>query len=160
MTSALLSTLMANYHWKLSLLTAAGTAVVPFVMNRLMALNPTLQAAQQATGRGCAAGDARNAPRSGCRETGNGARSNKRNRDHQDQGNVSHEPPPHWHVQRQAKRQDYASVMYHNHHASFNCGNYGTISLFYDWIFGTVDKSGDLGAKAKPMRKVVPTSQG
>lgn len=31
------------------------------------------------------------------------------------------------------------SVMHHNHHARFTGGNYATISLLYDWIFGTLD---------------------
>lgn len=29
--------------------------------------------------------------------------------------------------------------MHHNHHASFTGGNYATISLLYDWMFGTLD---------------------
>jgi sterol desaturase/sphingolipid hydroxylase (fatty acid hydroxylase superfamily) len=31
------------------------------------------------------------------------------------------------------------SVMHHNHHATFTGGNYATISLLYDWMFGTLD---------------------
>ncbi|WP_310530825.1 sterol desaturase family protein [Novosphingobium sp.] len=31
------------------------------------------------------------------------------------------------------------SVMHHNHHAHFTGGNFATISLLYDWIFGTLD---------------------
>jgi sterol desaturase/sphingolipid hydroxylase (fatty acid hydroxylase superfamily) len=31
------------------------------------------------------------------------------------------------------------SVMHHNHHAKFTGGNYATISLLYDWMFGTLD---------------------
>lgn len=31
------------------------------------------------------------------------------------------------------------SVMHHNHHARFTGGNYATISLLYDWMFGTLD---------------------
>jgi len=30
-------------------------------------------------------------------------------------------------------------VMHHNHHATFTGGNYATISLLYDWMFGTLD---------------------
>jgi sterol desaturase/sphingolipid hydroxylase (fatty acid hydroxylase superfamily) len=33
----------------------------------------------------------------------------------------------------------YASKMHHNHHANFTGGNYATISLLYDWMFGTLD---------------------
>ena len=31
------------------------------------------------------------------------------------------------------------SVMHHNHHARFTGGNFATISLLYDWMFGTMD---------------------
>ncbi|MFT3968650.1 MAG: sterol desaturase family protein [Sphingobium sp.] len=33
----------------------------------------------------------------------------------------------------------YLSRMHHNHHARFTGGNFATISLFYDWLFGTLD---------------------
>lgn len=33
----------------------------------------------------------------------------------------------------------YLSYMHHVHHARFTAGNFGTISLFYDWLFGTYD---------------------
>jgi len=33
----------------------------------------------------------------------------------------------------------YASNMHHVHHARFTAGNFATISLFYDWLFGTYD---------------------
>lgn len=33
----------------------------------------------------------------------------------------------------------YTSKMHHIHHARFTSGNYATISLFYDWLFGTYD---------------------
>jgi sterol desaturase/sphingolipid hydroxylase (fatty acid hydroxylase superfamily) len=33
----------------------------------------------------------------------------------------------------------YMSKMHHNHHAKFTGGNYATISLLYDWMFGTLD---------------------
>jgi sterol desaturase/sphingolipid hydroxylase (fatty acid hydroxylase superfamily) len=44
------------------------------------------------------------------------------------------------------------SQMHHNHHATFTGGNYATISLLYDWMFGTLDygnkrKGGDEGFK-------------
>jgi len=34
---------------------------------------------------------------------------------------------------------NYMSRMHHNHHARFTGGNYATISLLYDWLFGTYD---------------------
>ncbi len=40
------------------------------------------------------------------------------------------------------------SRMHHNHHASFNGGNFATISLLYDWLFGTLDYGqGERGGK-------------
>jgi sterol desaturase/sphingolipid hydroxylase (fatty acid hydroxylase superfamily) len=33
----------------------------------------------------------------------------------------------------------YAAKMHHHHHAKFTGGNYATITLFYDWLFGTLD---------------------
>lgn len=35
------------------------------------------------------------------------------------------------------------SVMHHNHHARFTGGNFATISLLYDWLFGTLDYGGE-----------------
>jgi sterol desaturase/sphingolipid hydroxylase (fatty acid hydroxylase superfamily) len=35
------------------------------------------------------------------------------------------------------------SQMHHNHHAKFTGGNYATISLLYDWMFGTLDYGTD-----------------
>ncbi len=40
------------------------------------------------------------------------------------------------------------SVMHHNHHAKFTGGNFATISLLYDWMFGTLDYGGDRRPKA------------
>ncbi len=34
---------------------------------------------------------------------------------------------------------NFLSRMHHNHHAKFTGGNYGTISLLYDWMFGSLD---------------------
>ena len=34
---------------------------------------------------------------------------------------------------------DTMAFMHHNHHAKFTGGNFATISLFYDWLFGTLD---------------------
>jgi sterol desaturase/sphingolipid hydroxylase (fatty acid hydroxylase superfamily) len=33
----------------------------------------------------------------------------------------------------------YASEMHHHHHAKFTGGNFATITLLYDWMFGTLD---------------------
>jgi len=52
------------------------------------------------------------------------------------------------------------SKMHHIHHARFTGGNFGTISLFYDWIFGSYDIGNGWGpykrdpqaAKAKPSK--------
>jgi sterol desaturase/sphingolipid hydroxylase (fatty acid hydroxylase superfamily) len=33
----------------------------------------------------------------------------------------------------------YMSTMHHNHHAKFTGGNFATITLLYDWLFGTID---------------------
>ncbi len=41
----------------------------------------------------------------------------------------------------------YAAKMHHNHHARFTGGNYATITLLYDWMFGTLD-NGDAPRKA------------
>jgi sterol desaturase/sphingolipid hydroxylase (fatty acid hydroxylase superfamily) len=43
---------------------------------------------------------------------------------------------------------NYVSKMHHNHHVRFTGGNFATISLLYDWIFGTLD-DGE-GYKANP----------
>ncbi len=40
---------------------------------------------------------------------------------------------------------NYTSVMHHNHHAKFTGGNYATISLLYDWLFGTYDTGKGFG---------------
>ena len=42
---------------------------------------------------------------------------------------------------------NYVSKMHHNHHVKFTGGNFATISLLYDWMFGTLD-NGD-GRKSK-----------
>jgi sterol desaturase/sphingolipid hydroxylase (fatty acid hydroxylase superfamily) len=34
---------------------------------------------------------------------------------------------------------NYVSRMHHNHHAKFTGGNFATITLLYDWMFGTLD---------------------
>jgi sterol desaturase/sphingolipid hydroxylase (fatty acid hydroxylase superfamily) len=40
----------------------------------------------------------------------------------------------------------YLSRMHHNHHARFTQGNFATISLLYDWMFGTLDNGEDTKA--------------
>ncbi|MFC3172736.1 sterol desaturase family protein [Novosphingobium bradum] len=47
------------------------------------------------------------------------------------------------------------AVMHHNHHRVFTGGNFATISLFYDWLFGTLDhgqggKEGRVGLFRRP----------
>lgn len=37
------------------------------------------------------------------------------------------------------KYMSYLSRMHHHHHARFTGGNFATISLLYDWMFGTLD---------------------
>ncbi len=39
----------------------------------------------------------------------------------------------------------YMSDMHHVHHARFTGGNFATISLFYDWLFGTYDTGSGWG---------------
>jgi sterol desaturase/sphingolipid hydroxylase (fatty acid hydroxylase superfamily) len=43
----------------------------------------------------------------------------------------------------------YMSKMHHNHHARFTGGNFATISLLYDWMFGTLDKGDGYKPRAK-----------
>jgi sterol desaturase/sphingolipid hydroxylase (fatty acid hydroxylase superfamily) len=40
------------------------------------------------------------------------------------------------------------SQMHHNHHAKFTGGNFATISLLYDWMFGTLDYGTDRNTRA------------
>lgn len=48
---------------------------------------------------------------------------------------------------------NYASKMHHIHHARFTGGNYATISLLYDWMFGTLDDGDGYGRyKRAPKR--------
>lgn len=46
------------------------------------------------------------------------------------------------------KYMNYLSVMHHNHHAKFTGGNFATISLLYDWMFGTLDYGDEPRSKA------------
>jgi sterol desaturase/sphingolipid hydroxylase (fatty acid hydroxylase superfamily) len=45
----------------------------------------------------------------------------------------------------------HVAQMHHNHHARFTGGNYATITLFYDWLFGTLDY-GDAPRKARRIK--------
>jgi sterol desaturase/sphingolipid hydroxylase (fatty acid hydroxylase superfamily) len=45
-----------------------------------------------------------------------------------------------------------AAYMHHVHHARFTGGNFGTISLLYDWLFGTYDTGGGWGKNEQESR--------
>lgn len=45
---------------------------------------------------------------------------------------------------------NYMSKMHHNHHARFTGGNFATISLLYDWMFGTLDTGSGYGKEQGP----------
>jgi sterol desaturase/sphingolipid hydroxylase (fatty acid hydroxylase superfamily) len=45
---------------------------------------------------------------------------------------------------------NYIAKMHHNHHATFSGGNFATITLLYDWMFGTLDEGGRDAKAAKP----------
>ena len=47
------------------------------------------------------------------------------------------------------KYMNYLSRMHHNHHARFTGGNFATISLLYDWLFGTIDDGNGWGPHAR-----------
>jgi sterol desaturase/sphingolipid hydroxylase (fatty acid hydroxylase superfamily) len=44
---------------------------------------------------------------------------------------------------------NYMSTMHHNHHGKFTGGNFATISLLYDWMFGTLDNGQGYRAKVR-----------
>jgi len=44
---------------------------------------------------------------------------------------------------------NYMAFMHHVHHARFTAGNFATISLFYDWLFGTYDVGNGWGANQR-----------
>jgi sterol desaturase/sphingolipid hydroxylase (fatty acid hydroxylase superfamily) len=48
---------------------------------------------------------------------------------------------------------NYASKMHHNHHARFTGGNYATITLLFDWMFGTLDEGNGWGKEAATQRQ-------
>jgi sterol desaturase/sphingolipid hydroxylase (fatty acid hydroxylase superfamily) len=43
------------------------------------------------------------------------------------------------------KYMSFLSKMHHNHHVRFTGGNFATITLLYDWLFGTIDHGQGLG---------------
>lgn len=54
----------------------------------------------------------------------------------------------------------FLSKMHHNHHARFTGGNFATITLLYDWLFGTIDygKGWGNGAKRPKVEQKAPTA--
>ena len=52
----------------------------------------------------------------------------------------------------------YMSYMHHVHHRRFTSGNYATISLFYDWLFGTYDKGDGWRKDRKPAIKAAASN--
>lgn len=42
---------------------------------------------------------------------------------------------------------DYAAKMHHHHHARFTGGNFATITLLFDWMFGSLDHGKGWGAE-------------
>jgi sterol desaturase/sphingolipid hydroxylase (fatty acid hydroxylase superfamily) len=44
-----------------------------------------------------------------------------------------------WEARFPSKYLAYAARMHHNHHGKFTGGNYATITVLYDWMFGTLD---------------------
>ena len=57
------------------------------------------------------------------------------------------------------KYMKYASDMHHNHHAKFTGGNFATITLLYDWMFGTLDDGQGYG-KFRVEKKAKPVAEG
>lgn len=49
--------------------------------------------------------------------------------------------------------------MHHNHHAKFTGGNFATISLLYDWLFGTIDDGTQRTGLFKPAKKLPSSSK-
>ncbi|MFC3172731.1 sterol desaturase family protein [Novosphingobium bradum] len=46
----------------------------------------------------------------------------------------------------------YATDMHHVHHKRFDSGNFATISLFYDWLFGSLDTGQGWGKNRRPAK--------
>lgn len=49
---------------------------------------------------------------------------------------------------------NYTAKMHHNHHGKFTGGNYATITLLYDWMFGTLDNGDGYGRHRKAARAI------
>jgi sterol desaturase/sphingolipid hydroxylase (fatty acid hydroxylase superfamily) len=49
---------------------------------------------------------------------------------------------------------NYAAKMHHNHHERFTGGNYATITLLYDWMFGTLDHGTGARQPVRPRKAV------
>lgn len=49
---------------------------------------------------------------------------------------------------------NYSAKMHHNHHARFTGGNYATITLLYDWMFGTLDDGSGPRQPVRPRKAV------
>lgn len=47
------------------------------------------------------------------------------------------------------------SEMHHHHHARFTGGNFATITLFYDWLFGTIDHGAGPGVPVPARNKAL-----
>jgi sterol desaturase/sphingolipid hydroxylase (fatty acid hydroxylase superfamily) len=54
------------------------------------------------------------------------------------------------------KYMSFLSKMHHNHHARFTGGNFATITLLYDWLFGTIDYG--KGWKRPEAKQKTPTA--
>ncbi len=53
----------------------------------------------------------------------------------------------------------YISKMHHVHHSRFSAGNFATISLFYDWLFGTYDTGEGWGKNRRKLAGQASVSQ-
>lgn len=51
------------------------------------------------------------------------------------------------------KSMNYAAKMHHYHHARFTGGNFATITVLYDWMFGTLDNGKGYKNEVKPARQ-------
>lgn len=54
---------------------------------------------------------------------------------------------------------NYAARMHHNHHARFTGGNFATITVLYDWMFGTLDDGNGWGPHRKPAKAKVAADE-
>ena len=58
------------------------------------------------------------------------------------------------------KYMSYLSRMHHNHHARFTGGNFATITLLFDWMFGTLDDGTDKLGKGYRREAGKPAASG